>query len=202
MLFHPETTWVILAGGQGRRMGGRDKGLMTFDGKPFVEYVYERLTAQDATIAINANRNHSTYEKYGPVFGDVLKGFLGPLGGIHAAMSYCDTEWLGFVPCDCLNLPHKMLKKMYQSIGESTEIVVAHDGQSVQPVITMMKRNLLQRLEAFLENGNRKIILMYDLCDTKFVDFSSNYDAFINLNTPDEIKKYGEACLQRGRIDF
>ncbi|MGF1705886.1 molybdenum cofactor guanylyltransferase MobA [Enterovibrio baiacu] len=189
---HPETTWVILAGGQARRMGGQDKGLVTLNGKPFIEFVHERLTEQGATIAINANRNQERYEQYGPVFGDVLEGFPGPLGGMHAAMSNIDSEWLGFVPCDCPNLPHTLLEKMYHAIGADAEIVVAHDGESVQPVVTMMKRSIFERLNTFLANGDRKIVLLYDLCNTAFVDFSAEHDAFINLNTPDELARYGE----------
>ena len=189
---HPETTWVILAGGQARRMGGQDKGLVTLNGKPFIEFVHERLTDQGATIAINANRNQERYEQYGPVFGDVLEGFPGPLGGMHAAMSNIDSEWLGFVPCDCPNLPHTLLEKMYHAISADAEIVVAHDGESVQPVVTMMKRSIFERLNTFLANGDRKIVLLYDLCNTVFVDFSAEHDAFINLNTPDELARYGE----------
>ncbi|MEZ9525467.1 molybdenum cofactor guanylyltransferase MobA [Enterovibrio norvegicus] len=189
---HPDITWVILAGGQARRMGGQDKGLVTLNGKPFIEFVHERLTEQGATIAINANRNQERYEQYGPVFGDVLEGFPGPLGGMHAAMSNIDSEWLGFVPCDCPNLPHALLEKMYHAISADAEIVVAHDGESVQPVVTMMKRSIFERLNTFLANGDRKIVLLYDLCNTVFVDFSAEHDAFINLNTPDELSRYGE----------
>ncbi len=117
--------------------------------------------------------------------------FPGPLGGIHAAMAQLNAEWYGFVPCDCPNLPHNLLEKMYAAIDAGTEIVVAHDGESVQPVVTMYKRDVFERLENFLNNGDRKIVLLYDICNTVFVDFSEEHDAFVNLNTPDELQKYG-----------
>ncbi|CZF77629.1 molybdenum cofactor guanylyltransferase MobA [Grimontia marina] len=187
----PETTWVILAGGQARRMGGKDKGLVSLNNKPLIDYVNDRLSEQGANVAVNANRNQETYAKYGQVFSDVFEGFPGPLGGIHAAMAQLDSEWYGFVPCDCPNLPHNLLEKMYQTISDDTEIVVAHDGESVQPVVTMYKRSVFERLENFLNNGDRKIVLLYDICKTEFVDFSDEHDAFINLNTPDELEKFG-----------
>lgn len=188
----PETMWIILAGGQARRMGGKDKGLVTLNNKPLIEYVHERLTAQGAQVAINANRNQETYAQYGRVFSDVFEGFPGPLGGIHAAMAQLNSEWFGFVPCDCPNLPHNLLAKMYQAIGDEAEIIVAHDGESVQPVVTMFKRDVFERLENFLNNGDRKIVLLYDLCNTVFVDFSDEHDAFVNLNTPEELEKFGD----------
>lgn len=187
----PETTWVILAGGQARRMGGKDKGLVTLNNKPLIDYVHDRLAEQGAHVAVNANRNQETYAQYGQVFSDVFEGFPGPLGGIHAAMAQLDCEWYGFVPCDCPNLPHNLLEKMYQTISDDTEIVVAHDGESVQPVVTMYKRSVFERLENFLNNGDRKIVLLYNICKTEFVDFSDEHDAFINLNTPDELEKFG-----------
>ena len=48
---------VILAGGLGRRMGGVDKGLQAFDGKPLVQWVIERFAPQVDELLINANRN-------------------------------------------------------------------------------------------------------------------------------------------------
>lgn len=187
----PNTTWIILAGGQARRMGGLDKGLITLNNKPLIDYVFERLIEQNATVAVNANRNHHIYQKYGPVFGDEIQGFPGPLGGMHAAMLQLSSEWLGFVPCDSPNLPHQLLKRMYHAIEPTSEILVAHDGESVQPVVTLMKRDVFSRLNDFLQNGDRKIVLFHAQCQTKFVDFSDHHDAFINLNTPEELEKYG-----------
>jgi len=34
---------VILAGGESRRMGGQDKGLLIFGGQPLVQHVYSAL---------------------------------------------------------------------------------------------------------------------------------------------------------------
>ena len=39
-------TGIVLAGGQGRRMGGVDKGLVELDGRPLVAHVIARLAPQ------------------------------------------------------------------------------------------------------------------------------------------------------------
>lgn len=183
--------WVILAGGRAVRMGGKDKGLVALNGRPLISYVHECLTQQGAQITINANRNQSTYAQYGTVFQDEIADFPGPLGGMHAALHHLQQDWIGFVPCDCPNLPKDLLARMYAQIDDNTEILVAHDGDSVQPVVTMMHKKVFARLDAFLQQGDRKIVLFYDLCQTKFVDFSHANHAFINLNTPEELEKYG-----------
>ena len=56
-----DLTGVILAGGEGRRMGGQDKGWITLRDKPLVEWVLERLQPQVETVIISANRNLDRY---------------------------------------------------------------------------------------------------------------------------------------------
>ena len=65
-LIHPtEITGLILAGGQGRRMGGIDKGLKHFLGTPLALHALRRLSPQAGRVAISANRNLATYEAMG-----------------------------------------------------------------------------------------------------------------------------------------
>ena len=56
---------IVLAGGQGRRMGGVDKGLQPLRGKPMIEWVLARLAPQVSEVIVNANQNIPSYEKYG-----------------------------------------------------------------------------------------------------------------------------------------
>ena len=65
---------LILSGGEGRRMGGVDKGLQHFQNQPLVQHVIERLSPQVDALWISANRNMSTYADFGhPVFSDAEK---------------------------------------------------------------------------------------------------------------------------------
>ncbi|QUM75441.1 molybdenum cofactor guanylyltransferase MobA [Moritella sp. 24] len=188
-----QTSWVILAGGQASRMGGDDKGLVTLAGKAMIEHVIDTLSSQTKNIAINANRNQDRYSQYGAVFGDQLQGFQGPLGGMHAAILHlADAEWIGFVPCDCPQLPTDLVARMAAACKADTDIVVAHDGEHIQPVVTLLHRRILPKLEAFLDNGDRKIILLYRQCNMLTVDFSDQPNAFINLNTPAELQQFGQ----------
>ena len=76
-------TGIILAGGKSRRMGGVDKGLMDFLGKPMVAHVLQRLTPQVDEVFINANREPERYAVFGqPVVQDDIADFAGPLAGL------------------------------------------------------------------------------------------------------------------------
>ncbi|KJG58969.1 molybdopterin-guanine dinucleotide biosynthesis protein A [Photobacterium kishitanii] len=186
-----QTHWIILAGGQASRMGGNDKGLIELAGQPFIQHVIDILAPQTSHISINANRNQDIYRQYGDVFGDSIENYPGPLGGMHAALHHINNDWIGFVPCDCPQLPHDLVARMATACQPDTDIAVAHNGEHIQPVVTLLHRRILPKLEAFLANGDRKIILLYRQCNMITVDFSDQADAFINLNTPEELSQFG-----------
>ncbi|OAN17772.1 molybdenum cofactor guanylyltransferase MobA [Photobacterium jeanii] len=187
-----QTSWVILAGGQASRMGGNDKGLVQLNNRTMIEHVIDILEPQTSQITINANRNHDKYQAFGTVFGDQIQDYPGPLGGMHAALHAIDNEWIGFVPCDCPQLPRDLVSRMAAACDENTDIAVAHDGDHIQPVVTLLHRRILPKLEAFLANGDRKIILLYRQCNMITVDFSDQPNAFVNLNTPEELQQFGK----------
>src|SRR5204863_8975561 len=96
-----EVTGMVLAGGQGSRMGGVDKGLQPFRGKPMVAHAIERLAPQVGEIIINANRNTEAYAAFGHrLVADAITGFAGPLAGFERGLDYAKGELVVTVPCD------------------------------------------------------------------------------------------------------
>ena len=90
-----QITAIILAGGQGKRMGGQDKGLINFEHKPLIQYVIEKILPQVEHIIINANRNISAYGAFGyPVISDTMNNYQGPLAGFLAAMISAPTQYI------------------------------------------------------------------------------------------------------------
>ncbi|MBD1575569.1 MULTISPECIES: molybdenum cofactor guanylyltransferase MobA [Vibrio] len=195
MLTPDKIDWVILAGGQGSRMGGVDKGLVKLNDKPLIEYVLAALQPQTDSITINANRSHKQYQQYAPVISDTFTQFPGPLGGIHAALTHTDTkqhDWVGFVPCDSPNIPSNLAQIFCQAWQADADILVAHDGDFYQPVFTLYHRRVADKLHDFLARDERKIIAFYDQCHTYRVDFSDLKQTFINLNTPEQLADFAQ----------
>jgi molybdopterin-guanine dinucleotide biosynthesis protein A len=172
-------------------MGGRDKGLVELNGRPLIQYVIDKLSQQNVSITINANRNQERYQDFAPVVSDSFPDYPGPLGGIHAGLKNADTDWVGFVPCDSPQINEDLVARFCAAVNPDSDILVAHDGEFKQPVFTLFHKRVLPRLEAFLERGDRKIILLYKDCVTEFVDFSDSPNCFVNLNTPEELTQFG-----------
>lgn len=181
-------TGVILAGGQGRRMGGVDKGLMDFKGRPVIEHIIASLRPQVAHLLINANRNVERYQHYQlQMVSDDLTGYQGPLAGFSAALQVVHTPYMMTVPCDAPFVSSLMADRLYQAlIAQNADIAVAHDGKRLQPVHAMLSTQLLPSLNRFLEAGDRKIDLWYSQHKMVVVDFSDETQMFKNMNTPEQ----------------
>src|SRR5215831_12523728 len=108
-----EVTGVVLAGGQGSRMGGVDKGLQPFRGKPMVEHVVARFAPQVDELLINANRNLDAYARLGHrVIADEIEGFAGPLAGFERGLAHAKGALVVTAPCDSPFLPLDLVARL------------------------------------------------------------------------------------------
>ncbi len=191
-------TAVVLAGGEARRMDRQDKGLIKLCGKPMVEHIINRLRPQVGNLIVNANRNNALYEAYDyPVISDMMEGYHGPLAGIASAMSVCKTDYLVTVPCDSPFVPADLVARLASSMY-GNDIAVANNGTRIQPVFSLLKKELLASLQAFLEAGERKIDRWFGQHSFTEVDFSDYPLAFMNINTPDELVE-AEKLMQQNK---
>ncbi len=183
-------TAVVLAGGQGQRMGGQDKGWVLFREKPMISHVLQQVEPQVASVIINANRSFERYESLGhPVIEDGANGFHGPLMGMLTGLKHTATDWVLFVPCDTPLLPEDLAERLFKAVNENgADIAVAHDGIRLQPVVALLHKSLLPSLEIWLEEGKRRIDRWFMQHKMVVVPFEDGEQAFINLNTPQELQ--------------
>ena len=155
---------VILAGGEGRRMGGVDKGLALFQGQPLVQRAAQRLGASVAKVSVSANRNAALYRALGyDVFDDGMLDYEGPLGGVLAALRRCTAPYLAILPCDVPFFPVDLVSVLANKLSRSTAniampLVTQADGAVFpDPVFMVMRASVLPDLEAYFAAGGRKI---------------------------------------------
>ena len=182
-------TGLVLAGGQARRMGGEDKGLIELAHRPLLAWVLDCFVSQVDEVLISANRNHSRYAAFGHrVIADQTGGFLGPLAGLAAGLTASRTPWLVMVPCDSPFLPHDLVARFLDlALSHDTPLVCAHDGSRLQPVFSLVHATLFPDLSEYLAAGERKIDQWFEQHSVSIVDFSSNSKCFKNFNSKEEI---------------
>ena len=180
-------TGVVLAGGQGRRMGGVDKGLQLLRGEPMIAQVLARLRPQVAEIIINANQNLQAYGDFGHrVVTDAIGGFAGPLAGLHAGLRSASHPLVLTVPCDSPFLPQDLCARLRKELHEN-DLAVAKTGDQPHPVFSLVRVSVLDHLSGFLSSGGRKIDAWYATLKTIEVPFDDEADAFRNINTREEL---------------
>lgn len=187
-----KVTGIVLAGGQGRRMGGVDKGLQLLGGKAMIAHVIDRLAPQVDEIVINANQNLDRYAMLGyKVAPDVTGGFAGPLAGLQAGLQAAQYPLAVTAPCDSPFLPLDLVARLSAALGHR-QLAVAKTGDQPHPVFALVRRELLDHLTAYLAGGGRKIDAWYASLDVVEVPFDDEAEAFSNINTRDELRAHEE----------
>lgn len=178
-------TGLILAGGQGSRMGGRDKGLVAYRGRPLIDHVIERIAPQVDELLISANRNLAEYAQRGyRIVTDTLPDFQGPLAGILAGLQAASHEWVLTAPCDMPRLPADLAARMLAAT-QGHFIVVAKDDARTHPTVMLIHTSLTERLEAYLQDGKRSVHGFHESAGFASVGFDAADMA--NINSLDEL---------------
>ncbi len=185
-----EITVAILAGGQGTRVDGQDKGLMLLAGEPLISRVSKRVRGQADALLICANRNAERYAQYGTVVTDTTPGFHGPLAGIAAALASCRSRWLLTAPVDSPRPPSDLSRRLHAA-AVSGRAAVAHTGTRREPLFAMYAANLSESAAEALQR-DLPVWRWQDELGIVEVDFSAQAADFLNLNTADDFSRWEE----------
>lgn len=181
----PLFSLLILAGGRATRMNGADKGLVQWRAQPLIAHVLERLPSDD--VVISCNRNFAAYERYGRVVTDLNGDFAGPLAGMAAGLPLCKHEWVLVVACDMPCLPADLAQKLWQMLDDRQRIVVAHDGEHLQPLCLLLHRSLAQDIADGVTNG-QAAVHKWIKSHAHTIAVFNDQDAFRNINTLEELE--------------
>lgn len=179
---------VVLAGGRGQRMGGADKGLLDWQGRPLAAWVLDALRPQVQAVAINCNRHAARYAALGaPVFADADPGaFAGPLAGLIAALDQADRQgldWVWTVPCDAPALPADLGAALWAARGEAAAVMPRTADGRLQPAHALVHRRWAAALTERLAARPSLAACLLDL-GARTLDWPG---ALPNLNTPAEL---------------
>lgn len=185
-------TGLVLAGGRSPKMGEHDKALIEVDGQPLVALVIERIRPQVGALVVNANRHLERYARFGlPVWPDSVPDEPGPLAGVLAGLSRCETPWLAVVPCDAPRLPGDLVSRLGQSVGLKADrqdqpgplAALARSPEAAQPLFCLVHRRAHDALAQQFGAGERRVaaaLRAIGACEVPFDDAA----AFKDVDTP------------------
>jgi len=163
-------------------VGGRDKGLISWQDKTMVEHVITALRPQVADIVISCNRNLDIYEQFSlPLVVDDPGGYQGPLAGLLSAYPRCESDFILAVPCDCPRLPINLVERLHQSLGDH-DISVVDDGNRLQPLFLLARKSCFSSISNYLADGNHSVRGWLSGHQWITADFSDYQGGFLNMN--------------------
>lgn len=139
---------IILAGGQGTRMGGVDKATVELNGRRLLDYLLERLGSGHNVVVV------SPHPVEGVITTSEQPPFGGPVAGIAAGVAALPptAEFTAVLAVDA-PFSAEMLPALHRAIGEADEadvaVTLAHDGW-IQPLCAVWSTSSLTRALADL----------------------------------------------------
>ncbi|GMU02650.1 hypothetical protein KH5H1_67700 [Corallococcus caeni] len=190
----PDVTLAILAGGQGTRLGGVAKGLLSVGGLTTLE----RLRAfgshfEDVVLVANVPE---PYERFGlRTVADAVKGKGAP-GGVHAALGAAHTAWVFVVACDMPFVTESAARVVLDARAIDVDAVCFERDGRWEPLFAAYRTELVTRWgEALTEDPSMRRVLMRLRTRTLLVDALRAVDpelrALANVNTPEDLARYG-----------
>lgn len=186
---------VILAGGESSRMG-RNKALLEVNGERMVETAYRRIAELFDEVLLVTN----TPEIYGFIpcrkIADIYPG-MGPLGGIHAALSGCNAERAFVTACDMPSLNPQLIREL-SSMQGGTDVVIPETPGGLEPLHAVYAKSCLPMMEIILRAGERRILSFFDQAQVRLVPrgriaaLDPDFSSFRNINTPEDYQRLAQ----------
>jgi len=198
---------AILAGGKGRRLGGVEKGILKVGGKRIIEYILESLEDFEKVIVCRDEDQSKLYSKFDSTITDILKG-MGPLGGIHAALSHFNDNVL-VVSTDMPFLNREVCKVLYEECRNANAVIPMWEDGKFEPTLATYSTKVKPEIERCYRLKERRVIKAIERLDgvkyypiEKFRKYDKELLTFMNINTPQDLEKAEKIMAKRGFRGF
>jgi molybdopterin-guanine dinucleotide biosynthesis protein A len=178
---------LLLAGGRGQRMGGRDKGLIAWNGAPFIEHLHRLVRPLTDDLIISCNRNQERYADYADrLVADEQQDFPGPYAGIRAGLDAARHELLLVMPCDMPLLDLDLLNDLRATAAANPGVpVIVRQGEQWQPLLCCIPTVHASVFEQDWQQGQRSPRRTLAALGAVALQCEAEDRRLANLNTPD-----------------
>ncbi|MFJ4385928.1 molybdenum cofactor guanylyltransferase MobA [Pseudomonas sp. NPDC089408] len=154
----PDSSALILAGGRGQRMGGRDKGLVDWQGEPLIAHMHRTVRPLTDDLVISCNRNQDVYRAYADqLVGDADADFPGPLAGVIAGLKVARHAWVVVLACDAPLVDRALIEDLLRVAAVNDSAAMVRQRGYWQPMFSVLPRRVLPVLEQAWAEGERSL---------------------------------------------
>lgn len=184
---------VVLAGGEGRRLGGRKEGI-ELPGGSLLDRVLSVLRACFARVYVVGRRaGELTLPAGVRAVPDEFPG-SGPLGGIATGLGAVEEEWGFFCACDMPCLSAEFIRRLWtraQAHGRGA-VVPGVEGK-LEPLHAYYSSACRDAAVELVLSGNCAPRALFESVPVLYVDVpagSTEARSFANINTPDDLRRF------------
>ncbi len=176
----------ILAGGEGERWGGRDKGLIVNQGEPLVARLcLLRPRLRERLICCRGNPRF--YQHFADrVLCDVHPG-RGPCAGIAALLNATETESLVVLPVDLIGAPDKVMDTLEQEWRDTDAALALYDTDGGHSPCMRLRRDTVAHCNAYIDEGGARLLGLYDRLKVRSVAVPSEW--LVDADAPEALKR-------------
>ena len=180
---------VILAGGEGRRIGG-NKPLRTLRGERLIDRALRLARCWSDLVAVSV-RDRAQIQPTGALILIDEPRVAGPLGGLISALEFGDA-----VGCDCVLtiaadmplLPDDLVDRLAGAIGDR-DCALAASGGHLHPVCGLWRTAVLRHVGPYLDSNIRSLRGLAETLGYETVEWPADpVDPFLNINTADDLR--------------
>ena len=183
-------TAAIIAGGDARRFGGRDKGALAVGEARIIDREIAVLREVADHLVIVAN-DPDRYRSLGlPIVEDLVPG-AGALGGIYTAITVArDTPTL-VVACDMPFLSARFLRHLAIAGGE-VDVAIPRTAEGYEPLCASYSRGCADPIRRRIDAGALTVlgvlsdVRVREIGPEEIAPYDPDGTLFFNVNTPDD----------------
>ncbi|WP_339543871.1 molybdenum cofactor guanylyltransferase MobA [Pseudomonas sp. RA_35y_Pfl2_P32] len=183
----PPCSVLLLAGGRGQRMGGQDKGLLEWQGRPLIAHLHQLTRGLTDDLIISCNRNRQQYAAYADqLVQDEIADFPGPLAGIRAGLAAARHPHLLVLPCDVPRIDAELLYDMREVASQNPATpLMLRQGEHWQPLLCVIPVALAEAFERAWNTGERSPGRIMRNLGALALQCPEQDQRLANLNTPE-----------------
>ena len=194
------TSAIVLAGGQSKRMGN-DKALLMVGADTFIGIIVRKLFAVTKDVLIVGRDS----DRYQPTLASFPVRFIkdsfddcGPLCGLHAGLQAMQHPVGIAVACDAPLLNTALLQHMASLLTDDYDAVVPHDS-GWHPLHAVYSKRCLSPIEAMIQAGDLRVQNLIKHIRTRVVNadevavFDPQQLSLKNINTPEDYEAMCDA---------
>lgn len=189
---------VILAGGQGSRIGG-NKSERLLAGVSLLDRALAKAAKYSSPVMVSVGTGEFTLPPDIYMLED--EAYIGgPIAGLASALKFAskvNALHVMIMPCDTPFLPDCLLQRLQDGIGESVAALSRYD-RWLHPACSLWRAEAANLLPDYLASGRRSLIGFAQTVGYVAADLPiEDVDPFLNINTVADLLLAEEILAQR-----